>query len=82
MAGSSEHPSACRVILGELLFQLQEFFHHWLAMNISSSSFAVGILTLSNHAATLQNENGTISNPRGMLVYTKMPVFHSETLSL
>lgn len=73
MAGSSEHPSACRVILGELLFQLQEFFHHRLAMSISNSSSAVGILTLDNHAATLQNEKGTISKPRGMGVDTKMP---------
>lgn len=80
MAGSSEHPSACRVILGGLLFQPQEFFHHQLAMSISSSSFAVGTLTLGNHAATLQNENGTISNPRGMLTW-KCLCFIQNTLS-
>lgn len=78
MAGSSEHPSACRVIPGELLFQLQESFPHRLAMSISGSFFAVGILTLSSHAATLQNEKGTVSNPRAMLVDTKMPMFHTE----
>lgn len=65
MVGSSEHLSACRVILGELLFQLQVFFHHWLAMSILNSFFAVEILTLSNHAAILRNEKRIISNPQG-----------------
>jgi len=54
-AGSSEHLSACRVVLGELIFHLQVFCHHWLVMSILNSFFTIEILTLSNHTAILQN---------------------------